>query len=259
VKGINASSIMSEIQNKLKTRTKELFDLEERVFDSAIIKVKKKHYIWFLNIHHLVTDATSSTILFDLMEDFYENFNTSNQVEIKPIPQFESYLKQDANQLSNVKRLETRKYWDDKISRIKNLPELYGRKNNNVTTQAKRIIVPLGKERSDKLSLLAKRPEIRSWTKDLTLFNIFASVLFVYLYRVSGDNILSIGAPSNGRPTKILKSTPGIFIEFFPLISELDSNDTYFDVLQRIKLETTNYLRHAQSGMSNSDLNKSQI
>ena len=79
----------------------------------------------------------------------------------------------------------------------------------------------------------------------------------VYLYRVSGDNILSIGAPSNSRPTKILKSTPGIFIEFFPLVSELDSNDTYFDVLQRIKLETNKYLRHAQSGMSNSDLNKS--
>ncbi len=252
-----SSLAQSEIQDWLKQRSQRQFDLSTCLFDSIIIKVKEGHYIWFLNIHHLVTDATSSTILFGLMSDLYKRIKNENEDEIKLIPQFKAYINYEVEQVFSKKNESISAYWKEKVASLKTLPELYGHKNTYVTTKAKRKVIPLGKERSEKLRLLAQQPEIRSWTQDLTLFNMFASILFVYIYRVTGQNELSIGAPSHNRPTKTFKETPGIFIEFFPLITNINSEDTFFEVLQRVKLETNNYLRYAQPGMSNISLNKS--
>ena len=241
----------SELQDFLKSRSKNRFNLGECVFDSILIQVNDNHFVWFLNIHHIVTDATSSTILFNLMSDLYKNNET-----ITSVPQFQSYVNYELEQRSAENKKIVREYWKEKINGLK-VPELYGRKNNNQNTKANRILIPLGKVRSEKLKEIAKLPEIRSWTQDLTLFNIFSSILFVYIYRVSGQNKLAIGAPSHNRPSKIFKETPGLFIEFFPLVEKVEANDTFFEVLQRVKIETNNYLRHAQPGMSTPELNKS--
>lgn len=245
-----------EIQNKLQVRTQKIFDLSTCVFDTIIIKADNNHYIWFLNIHHIVTDATTSTILFKLMGDFYKDICELGEANIKHIPQFESFIKFEADKRVNPKNEDVIAYWKEKISPLKDLPELYGNKNKGSTTKACRIAVPLGKERSAKLLEIIQRPDVRSWTKDLTLFNIISSILFIYIYRISGQKLLVIGAPSHNRLTKVFKETPGIFIEFFPLIAEIEADNTYFDILQRVKLETNNYLRYAQPGTSNANLNK---
>ena len=115
----------------------------------------------------------------------------------------------------------------------------------------------MGAERSRKLKEIAKRTEIRAFTQHLTLFNIFSTLLFAYLYRTSGQKQLVIGAPSQNRPSKIFKETPGLFIEVFPLIAEVEENDSFLDLLNRVKIEAGNYLRHAQPGMSTLETSKS--
>ena len=246
----------SELQSFLESRSKNKFNLGKCVFDSILIKVKKEHFIWYLSIHHIVTDATSSSILFNLMSDLYENNINKNNKTTSQLPQFKSYVNYELEQRSLDNKKNVRKYWKDKTKGLK-VVELYGRKNNNQSTKAHRVLIALGSMRCEKLNEIAKLSEIRSWTQDLTLFNIFSSILFVYMYRVSGHNKIGIGAPSHNRTNKTFKLTPGLFIEFFPLIEEIQSNDTFFEVLQRVKIETNNYLRYAQPGMSTSELNKS--
>ena len=72
---------------------------------------------------------------------------------------------------------------------------------------------------------------------------------FVYMYRVSGDKKVIFGAPAHNRINKGFQKTVGLFIEIFPLVMELSEDDTFFDVLERVKLETNDYLRFAKPGM----------
>jgi len=243
-----------EIERWIKKRSQIQFNLTELLFDTALLKVGNR-YIWFLNLHHLITDATSFTLLFEQMSLLYEDKVAKEK--LPEISSFLGYVNYEAEEHSKPKMTGVRNYWKDKISALQNTPNLYGKNRDGNTTKARRIKVELGSKRTKELKAIALEPEIRSWTLDLTLFNIFLSLLFTYVYRVSGQSLLAIGAPSHNRTTKSFKETPGLFIELFPLVTELSKDDTFKTVLQRIKLETNNYLLNAQSGMSTSELSRS--
>ncbi len=245
-----------ELQDWLSARSKINFNLEEGVFDSALLKLGEADFIWFFNVHHIATDATTSTLLLERMSRLYTALKTDTLETIAALPQFADYLKQEQTFRSSeaVKPIQT--YWKDKVKAIER-PKLYGRVSKNESTAAKRLYLDLGAERSQQLRTIAQQADIRCWTEDLTLFNIFATLLFTYIYRVSGQNTLAIGTPSHNRPTKALKATPGLFVEFFPLVADLNAEASFLDVYQAVKVETNTYLRHAQAGASSADLSKS--
>ena len=59
-----------QIHDWVKERSQKNFDLSQVLFDSVLLKGADNKYKWFLNIHHLITDATSSTILYEFMCSF---------------------------------------------------------------------------------------------------------------------------------------------------------------------------------------------
>jgi amino acid adenylation domain-containing protein len=238
------------IKDWIQNRSKQHLDISKCVFDSVLITSSEQETIWFLNIHHLVTDATSSVLIYELMSKIYEN--GSDEIAL---PTYQDYIFFESSHLSKTKKQQIETYWNDKIKDVKS-PSLYGKKAGTIT-RSDRILLKLGKERTIKLKEIAKLPEIRSWTTDLTLFNIFSSLLFIYIYRVSGQKRLSIGAPTHNRATKSLKKTIGLLIEIYPLVTEIDDEDTFISVFNRVKLETNNYLKNCQAGMTTAAINKS--
>ena len=55
----------------------------------------------------------------------------------------------------------------------------------------------------------------------------------------------------------VLKRTIGLLIEIFPLVTELDDEDTFLTVFNNVKLETNRYLKNCQAGLTTSAINKS--
>ncbi len=247
-----------DTQNWLKQRSKEIFDLSKPLFDSVLLKVdEEERYIWFLNIHHLITDATSSTLLYAYQMQLYQHIGNGTLNDFPTIPSYSDYIKFEAEQKENKLSAVIGDHWKKKLASLTKIPEPYGNKNFDANSKSERIRLNLGAERTKKLKTLAQQADVRSWTLDLTLFNLFITSLFIYLHRVTGQNNLAIGAPSHNRTTKNFKKTPGLFIEVFPILDELASNDTYRTVLERIKNETGEYLRYAQPGMSTPEISRS--
>jgi len=186
-----------ELDNWITERSQKKIDISTCVFDSVLIKISEEKYVWFLNMHHLVTDATSFAILYDLMCEIYKQ----DEQTTKTIGSYVDYVAFESKIFLDDTKDKQRAYWKTKIEDVV-LPTLYGSKQENETTDSKRVTLKLGSDRSKKLKALANSPEVRSWTQDLTLFNIFSSVLFIYLNKVSGQQRLSIGAPFQNRTTK---------------------------------------------------------
>lgn len=243
------------IQSWIENRSQNKFNLYESVFDSVLIKVSEEQFIWFLNMHHIVTDVISFAIIQKRMSLLYGNAIDGVSQEIERWPQFLDTIHQDSLSLEDDKESTT--YWENKINSIDGYPVLYGKENKGISTKAKRFSINLGSERSQKLKKLAQHPVARSWTSHLSLFNILSSALFIYLKRVGNQSKIAIGAPFQGRSSKSEKETIGYFIKIFPLVMELNDEDTFETVIQRNKLEINEYLINSQKGSLTEGISKS--
>lgn len=241
----------------LHKRSQKIFDLSKNMFDSALIKFSDTRYIWYFNQHHLATDGWSLTVLYQVMAKLYKNSLQNNLSQAIELPQFQTYVDYEKNIYKNEKNEKSQQYWEEKLKNLPTPPRLYGESGVKGSSRSERILVNLGKERSEQLRALTKEKDLRAFGQHLSLFNIFSTVLFGYLYRISGQQNLVIGTPTHNRPTATFKQTPGVFIEIFPMEAEVNPKDTWMDLFQRIRIESSNYLRHARLGMSSPDLSRS--
>ncbi|MFS4492236.1 amino acid adenylation domain-containing protein [Maribacter sp. 2308TA10-17] len=247
----------SEIGDLLHNRSKKTLDLSKKAFDTALLKVDEQKYTWFLNMHHLVTDAVSATLVFKYLSSIYQHIRENRLEEMVAIPSFKTYADFEHEERSKSENDDNKKYWREKIETIKELPSLYGSRFNQKTTESTRISVKLGEQRTEKLKQLAENPEIKGWTQNLTFFNLLSAVYASFIYRVSGQKSFAFGAPMHNRTNKNFKETVGLFIEIFPVLVKFEEDDTFADILNRIKLESNDYLRFAQPGMVTPEISSS--
>ncbi|MGP1993455.1 non-ribosomal peptide synthetase [Zobellia laminariae] len=244
------------IDKWLHERTLKLMDISERVFDTALLKTGSNNYVWVLKLHHLVTDAVSNSILYRRMSSFYTCEITNTTAAVENFPSFSDYNKYEHEQSTTSVNNDSNKYWEERTKNLLEKPKLYGEKIDN-STAAKRITLDLGTQRSQQLRELANRTEFKGWTEDLTLFNIFLTLYFSYIHRVSGQETIAIGAPSHNRTTRKFQKTAGLFIEVLPLVIDIENEDTFISLFNRVKIETNNYLRNARPGSATAQTNNS--
>ena len=233
----------TEIDQWLFVRSQKIFDLSRPLFDSALLRLDANKYLWFLNLHHLVTDATSSTILFGLMSELYGKIKNNQLDSIQKAPPFTDYIAYESRLRATESVSIAQTYWKEKVKQFLETPKLYGTKRKIVGSSAKRLSTVLSQNQTNKLKELASRPEMRSWTPDLSIFNIISSLLLIHLYRVSGQKKLAIGSPVHNRTSKAFKNTAGLFIEVFPLTAELEEDDTFYSIFKRARIESNEFLR----------------
>ena len=254
VEALNSS--IEVLDQVLQNRTMRLIDVTKPLFDSVLYKLGEAHYVWFLNIHHLVTDATSSTVLFENFTKIYKQNIEVKEKTVLEIPQYCDYLKFEKNSAQDTSKDDIRNYWRDTAKKITAPPLLYGQNPKETTSFSDRVTIKLGAKRIDSLKALAEKSEIRCWTKDLTYFNIFLTSLFIYIKRISNEEKLAIGALSHSRVTNDFKKTAGMFVELFPLVAEFSEDDTFLTFYNKVRNQTNDYLRHAQPGMASAEASR---
>ncbi|MEW4924164.1 amino acid adenylation domain-containing protein [Algibacter sp. 2305UL17-15] len=244
------------VNSWLQTRSEVPFDVSEQLFDTALIKRTSDEYIWFLNLHHVITDASSSVILFENMSKIYESLKRgTNDAQVENIG-YKTFVDFELKERANNEDIT--KYWEDKVETFNEMPPLYGvKKLQDLTTKSNRTEIELNIDEVEQLIDNSNQSGAMSWHKDLIAFNVFATLLFTYMYRISGQKKLVVGAPIHNRVKKSFKSITGLFIEILPLAVEIDEDDTFNSLLKKVQNETNNYLKYGLTGASSAKLNRS--
>lgn len=238
-------------------RVQHIFNLNKIAFDCVLVKCAEEKYIWYINQHHLITDGWSTALVFAQTQKYYTELLENNlNVEEQSTPQFQDFANKAAQIESSSSINELKGYWKNKLEGYSVMPKLYHCDSSSLATASKRISLSLGKERTEKLKAFANQKGVRVWTVDLTLYNIFLTALFAYVYRVSDQEKLVIGSPTHNRTSKSFQQTIGFFVEIFPLIAQIEEGETFMTLLKKIQVESNSFLKNAKTGSSTSEVNR---
>ena len=245
----------ADLDAVLSARSQRILDPGSRLWDSVLYSVAGEDVLWFFNLHHLITDAWSSALLYDAVQDAYRRVGEGTLADADPLPSFEEYLAYEARLRGTDRHREARAHWAEEARKARPV-HLFGEEGGARTTATVRSSHALGVERSERIRQMASRPDVRGLSADMGRFHLFMTALVGTLFRVSGQSRISVATPSHNRLTARLRQVPGLLIEVFPSTVDVESGATFADVLAAVRRTTSASLRHAQPGTSSPDANR---
>jgi amino acid adenylation domain-containing protein len=240
-----AADPRAEFEAWLQIRCRALFKMDKRLFDSALVKVSDREFVWYLNQHHIITDGWSCRLIFRRMSELYARSLEGRLAPTVELPAFGDYVAYEREQQSSPRHLEAEAYWKRKLADKAEPLTFFGRSPVRRTSRVQRMSCELGVVRTERLRRLARREEIAAPSEHASTFNAFAALLFAFLYRTTGNHRLSIGAPFHNRRTEAFKETLGLFMEVLPLRMTVEPTDTFLSLIRKTRAEAAESYRYS--------------
>lgn len=236
------------LQAWLKKRSIIPLNLEVCLFDSALIKIGPDQFVWYLNQDHLITDASSAFLIFDRLAKLYELSLKGAALSLPGLPTFEKYIDYECKYRSSSQALKSRAYWKQKLTPGPEPVSFWGKTPVKKSSEVQRVTYNLDFERSQELRAIARRDDIFIISEDFSLYNIFGTILFILLHRISGNHRLGLVTPVHNRFTELFKNTVGLLLELSPFQVEISEDESYISLITMVKREARETLTHYQYG-----------
>ncbi|WP_420574976.1 amino acid adenylation domain-containing protein [Kordia sp.] len=229
---------MEIISNASQTDVRNAFDLSTWPLMRAMLyKVSADEYMFYYNIHHIISDGLSIEVLLKDVMRFYE-LETNEEIPALEI-QYKDYTAWQLNQLESEGFEEHRTYWFNKLSGELPIIELPVRKKrpllktyNGVTLQTY-----ISQETTQMLKNFVA-------SKNGTLFMGVLSTLKLLLAKYSGQKDIIIGSPVSGRHHADLEEQIGFYVNTLVLRNQIDENDTFNQFFETVKSTTLEAYAH---------------
>ncbi len=249
-----------EARTWMEARAKRLFAHNEPLFDCALLRLSATRHIWYLNQHHLITDAWSTGLVFRYVADAYIALDKAIPEDIPPLPAYSDFARHLRDSEGSGRLEMARAHWQAVEGNALPQNAMYGTGPlgfGGHSTQTERTTIALGAERSTRLRALATTPAARALTEHASRFNVFAALVLGFCARASGQRDVALGAPAHNRPTAPFKKTIGVFIEVFPLRADVDPEASFDSLLESVRKHAASFLRYATPGASSGGINRS--
>ncbi|MFK7804952.1 MAG: condensation domain-containing protein, partial [Anaerolineae bacterium] len=253
----DASNPNQSYQQWVDERITRILDLENQLFDTALIKLAQDRWIWYLNQHHVITDAIATGLVYQATAEFYELAVAGKLDESPALPQFSTFVDAEKDHKQSDRYKNAAAYWAEKIGGEPTELNFYGKKVPEKAGTAKRVALPLGAARSAKLKEIAMEDGFASLSMDMSLSTLFGSVLATTIHRITGEKQIRIGTPFHGRQSAAFKKTIGVFIEIGMMQIDIEAGDTFATIGEKVLDETFTNMMQIQPGISTPEVNQS--
>jgi non-ribosomal peptide synthetase component F len=223
------------------------FDPATCLFDTALVKLAEREFVWYFNQHHIIGDRQSTQTIFQHVSSFYEQaLKDELKDQVVALPAFQDYLDYELRYRNSLRHLRSKAWWEKKLADEPDPPAFYGKVPHKQGTRVERIVCDLGLARTEQLTALAYHETVFAKNKNVTMFNLFSAVLCAWLYHIGGNRRFSIGAASHNRRSSAFTDTIGIFMEVHPLFLEVEEADTFVSLAKKTADEAWQTLQHSE-------------
>lgn len=192
-----------------------------------------------LNLHHLVADAWSFSLIITQFIEIYKSFLNNTPFEYT-YHSYLDYISSEKKYLESDKFINDEAYWNSIFNVAPNIATFPSPKGMNISTNStnsKRKTFSIHKKLISKIQAFYAKEKI-------TIFNFFMAVIALHTGRVSGLDEFVIGTPILNRTNFKEKNTLGMFISTAPFKIKLNHELSFLEFVTQISKDTKSLLRH---------------
>ncbi|HLP46163.1 MAG TPA: amino acid adenylation domain-containing protein, partial [Candidatus Kapabacteria bacterium] len=196
----------------------------------GIIKKINGEHILLVDMHHIITDGISNTIL---RKEFLTLYSGKDEKLSVLRLQYKDYAHWQNSEIQRNLIKEQEAYWLAIFSEnvpVLNLPTDYPRPDNQ-SFEGSRVSFLLDIKESDRLKILTRE-------MDVTLYMSVLSIFSILLSRLSGQEEIVIGTPVAGRRHLELEKIIGMFVNTLALRNHVPTQVSYKEFIKELKSNT---------------------
>ena len=218
------------------------FSLSEGpLFRVSLLKLGSEQYVFYYNMHHIISDEWSMAVLSKDVMMFYDAYQ-SESFEIPALNiQYKDYACWQLDKLNSESYKVHKEYWLDRLSGelpVVDLPS-YKIRPAVKTNTGKNLGTYLSKELTAKINEFVD-------SNDGSLFMLFLSAINVLIHKYTSNNDIIIGSPFGGRSHPDLENQIGFYINNLALRNHIDSNESFLDFYKSVKERTLEDFVHQE-------------
>ncbi|MBD2800447.1 SDR family NAD(P)-dependent oxidoreductase [Xenorhabdus sp. M] len=217
--GLSSLQVKEQIKRLIKP-----FNLhKDALIRPILIELKQYEYLFFLDIHHIISDGLSQDIF---VRDFLGIYQG---VKLAPLNiQYKDYTIWQSEIANSCRVLAQKDFW---LEKLKNIPELqlpYDFDREQITDDCgERLYFYLANETTERL--------VNEFSRDgATNFMIFISTYYLLLANITKQMEFCIGTPILGRPQSELQDVIGMFVNLLPIPFDFDETITFRDLVNSV-------------------------
>jgi hypothetical protein len=196
-----------------------------------LFRLAEQRHAIFFNIHHIIADRRSLTILCEELDVLYQAVVRNETAHLPVLPiQYADYAIWTAQQLADDAIEKQLRYWSTKLAEVPEYMDLHGSRvyPEKRAPWAATTPVVISAALRDSLSSVAQQ-------ENATLFMTLMAAFAVLLYRHSGKEDFCIGSPITHRKQVETEHLIGLFVNMLVFRCQMDGDPSFRDVLRRVR------------------------
>jgi len=196
-----------------------------------LIKLSKLRHVLIMTLHHIVADGWSINVLIEELVRYYEAYSANNQPDLDPLPiQYADYALWQRTWLESGELQRQMAYWVRQLEGeqpVLELPTDYP-KSSLRSSSGVRYEFEIDNHLAKDLRELARQ-------KNASLFMVLLAAFKILLFRYTSAADIRVGIPIANRNKAETERLIGCFINTQVMRTQLDSQQTFFDLLERVR------------------------
>lgn len=218
-------------ENVIKNFVRPFLLSEPPLMRIGVLQKSDEEFILMIDIHHIITDEQTSSLLFKELIDLYRGEKLQGQEY-----QYRDYIEWSRN--VNYEG-QTEDYWKKvfakPISRLR-LPYDFEVPKKK-TYEGGTLRFNIDQEIVDEINLISEEQKV-------SVYNIALSAVCIFLSKITGQDDIILGTSVSGRVHADLKKISGLFMNTCVLRNCIDQESTFLEFLKQVNLNTQEVIKH---------------
>jgi amino acid adenylation domain-containing protein len=243
----------SDLDAWSRERIAQPIDAAECVYDSVVLRHADDDWTWWLDLHHVATDASGSAVVYAATAAAYRQLEAGDDVDLTGILVGEFFDVAEALARepggSDTPAERAAAWRTDREAAGPQPPiELYGPRGPR-STLVDRLPVAFDHEQRRRLDEAMSGP-YRSISRELGLLGLGVMAAAIAVHRLDGRSAVIVGVPVHHRSSKRTRRVVGPLMELYPLTVTVDTSESGVEMFARVLRTVTTLLRRAKPGES---------
>ncbi|MEP6804664.1 MAG: condensation domain-containing protein, partial [Flavobacterium sp.] len=237
----NEKEPFTSVAKYIKEDNDKIFDLENGpLLRISFLKLADKHYVFYYNMHHIITDGWSLKILERDLFAYYKSIKDETKWDLKDLRiQYKDYASWQLSAIDSGSYLKHKNFWINQLAG--DIPRLdlpsFKLRPKVMTYDGQLVKTYLSPELTDKIKLYCKE-------NGGSLFMGLLSILKIVLNKYTGQQDITIGTAVAGREDADLEDQIGFYVNTLVLRTQINPEKDYMSFFESVKKSTLEAFSH---------------